>query len=67
MFDGKFGMNGVHRCIETAIELNVAFLARPERDAVAVKWLCPSLEVAREMTQHYPHDALNPFGQQAVR
>ena len=46
MFDGKFGMNGVRRYIESAIESNVAYLARPERDATTVEWLRLSLEAA---------------------
>jgi len=46
MFDGKVGMNGVHRCIQSAIESNIAFLARPERDATTVEWLRLSLEAA---------------------
>src|SRR5689334_1402341 len=46
MFDGKVGMNGVHRCIQSAIESNIAFLARPERHATTVEWLRLSLEAA---------------------
>lgn len=46
MFDGKFGMNGVHRCIQSAIKSNIAFLARPERDAIAIEWLRLLLEAA---------------------